>query len=324
MAKKLSEFLKNLVVKAGGNPEDEALKGALTALNADYELADELVSAIDNGLLSISTAKNNYPELKNHYFAQAYKGLDSELDKVIESEHLPEEAIAELRQETSSTKRAAKLALKIKELEAKKGNAKQTDTTKLNEQIVDLNNQLRAEKDARAQLEQEHGKNIKSVKKSYAMNQLLSGYQTIHDGLDPETKGIILNALINKHLKAKNATLDINDKDEFILLGENNSNVFTEDNRLLTPKTFIDKVLADEKMLKVNDSNNNNGNNNNNNNSYRPNNGQHFNNGQNGNNFNNNGGQNGNQRKDNAVLRELLNKSQSDIEKAEASRTRIG
>src|SRR5688572_22869280 len=152
MAKKLSEFLKNLIVKAGGNPDDEALKGAMAAINGDIELADEVTTAIDNGLLSIATAKNNYPELKNHYFAQAYKGLDSEIDKFIEGEKLDDDVINELKAEGSSTKRAVLLAKKIKELEGKKSNAGKTDTDKLNAQITDLNNQLRAEKEAKQSL----------------------------------------------------------------------------------------------------------------------------------------------------------------------------
>lgn len=306
---KLVDFLKSLITKAGGNIEDETIKTALGNIGADLEIGDDLVKPIDNGLLSIATAKNNYPDLKNHYFALAYKGLDNELKNLIESEGLSEEVVNELNQETSSTKRAVKLASKLKQLEAAKAAAnKQGDAAKLNEQIVELNNQLRAEKDARAKAEQSHSQNIKDVKKSFALNQLLTGYQTIHDNLDPDTKNIILSALINKHLKAKSANWDINDKDEFVLVGENNTNIFGDDNRLLTPKTFIDKVLADEKMLKINDSNNE-GNNNNNNNSYRPNNnGQHFN--------NNNGhpnGNNGNQKPRNAVLQQLFKQSQNDI-----------
>jgi len=324
MAKKLSEFLKNLITKAGGNPDDEVLKGAIAAINGDIELADELTAAIDNGLLSIATAKNNYPELKNHYFAQAYKGLDSELDKFLEGEKLPEDVIAELKQEGSSTKRAVLIAKKIKELEGKKANAGKTETSKLNEQITELNNQLRAEKESKAELDKKHQGDIKNVKKQFFLNQLLTGYKTIHDTLDPETKNIILAAVIKKHLNAKDADWDINDKDEFVLAGKGGTNIFSADNRLLTPKTFIEQVLADEKMLVVTD-NNNNGNNNNNNHSYRPNNnGQHSNNGQQWQ-QNNGGGQNNNNgnRKGNPVLQELIQRSQDDLQKSANGGTRI-
>lgn len=312
--KKVVDFLKSLIVKAGGNPEDEAIKGALGELGADLEISEDLITPIDNGLLSISTAKNNHPEVKKHYFGQAYSGLDAELEALMQAEKLPEEVVAEIKQETSSTKRAAKLAIKIKELEAKKAGANKGDTQKLNEQIADLNNQLRAAKEATAEIEKKHVSAIKDVKKSYALNKLLAGYKTIHDSLDPETKNIILSAVINKNLTAKKANWDVDEADNLLLLGEGNTNLFGDDNRQLTPKTFLDQVLAKEKMLVVND--NNNDNNNQHQNSNRPNNGQYSNNGRNGN-TNYNGNQNngnGGQKQPNRVLLELIENSKKDIQ----------
>lgn len=327
MAKKVVDFLKSLIIKAGGNPEDEALQTALGNISADLEVGDEVTAAIDNGLLSLSTAKNNYPELKNHYFGQAYKGLDAELEALMQAEKLPDDIVAELKQEGSSTKRAAKLALKIKELENKKANANKGDTSKLNEQITQLNDQLRAEKDAKAQLEQSHKSNIKNVKKTFFLNQLLSGYKTVHDNLDPETKNIILAAVITKHLKNKKADWDIDDSDNFILAGENGTNIFSDDNRLLTPKTFIEKVLADEKMLMVTDNSNNNNGGNNNNSHNRPNNGQYNNNGRNGQYNNNNGNQNQNNgnggRQPNRVLQELTQNALNDLDKSQGAGVKI-
>jgi hypothetical protein len=314
--KKVVEFLKSLIIKAGANPEDEAIKAALNELGADLEISEELITPIDNGLLSLSTAKNNHPEVKKHYFGQAYSGLDAELEALMQAEKLPDDVVAEIKQETSSTKRAAKLAVKIKELEAKKAGANKGDTQKLNEQIADLNNQLRAAKEATADAEKKHISAIKDVKKSYALNQLLAGYKTIHDGLDPETKNIILSAVINKNLNAKKANWDVDDNNNLLLLGEGNTNLFGDDNRQLTPKTFLDQVLANEKMLVVNDSNSDN-NTNQNQNSNRPNNGQYYNNnGRNGNTNNNNGSQNNNNgnRKPNPVLLELIENSKKDIQ----------
>lgn len=316
--KKVVDFLKSLIVKAGGNPEDEAIKAALNELGADLEISEDLITPIDNGLLSLTTAKNNHPEVKKHYFGQAYSGLDAELDALMQAEKLPDDIIAEIKQETSSTKRAGKLALKIKELEAKKAGANKGDTQKLNDQIADLNNQLRTAKEATAEIEKKHVSAIKDVKKNYALTQLLAGYKTIHDGLDPETKNIILSAVINKNLNAKKAVWDVDDNNNLLLLGEGNTNLFGDDNRQLTPKTFLDQVLANEKMLQVTDSNADN----NNQNSNRPNNnGQYSNNGRNGNTNFNNGNQNNHDggRKPNRVLQELVANAQKDIKASQGN-----
>lgn len=317
--KKVVDFLKSLIIKAGGNPEDETIKTALNELGADLEISEDLITPIDNGLLSITTAKNNHPEVKKHYFGQAYSGLDAELDALMQAEHLPDDVIAEIKQETSSTKRAAKLAVKIKELEAKKAGANKGDTQRLNEQIAELNNQLRTEKEAKAEIEKKHVSAIKDVKKSYALNQLLAGYKTIHDGLDPETKNIILSAVINKNLNAKKAIWDVDDNNNLLLLGEGNANVFGDDNRQLTPKTFLDQVLANEKMLVNTDTAVDN---NTTQNSNRPvNNGQYSNNGRNGNTTFNNGNQNNNNgdRKPNRVLQELVANAQNDIKASQGN-----
>lgn len=316
MAKKAIDFLKTLITKAGGNLDDEKIKPLLAALNIETELPDEITTLIDNGLLSLNAAKNSHPEIKNHYFALAYKGVDSEIERLIAEEKLPDEIAAEIRAESSSTKRAALIARKLKELEAKKSTAGNSEKAQLNSQILELNNQLRAEKESINKIKEGHQKDLTGVKLKYALRNILSQYKTIHDELDPDTKQIILDAVINKHLAAKKASFGVTDSDELTLAGEGGTNLFTEDNRLLTPKAFLEKVLADEKILKVNDQNNNNQNNNtqrnNNNNSGR-------NNQNNGNNNYNgrNRQQDGDKPKGNQVLQDLIKRSQDDLSKSQ-------
>lgn len=303
---KIAAFLKNLVVKAGGNPEDEAVRAALGTIGTELEMPDDLVTTIDNGLLSIATAKNNHPEIKNHYFGLAYNGLDSELDRLLTDENVPDDVAAEIKAEKSSTKRAVLLARKIKELEGKKATAGKGEKEQLAQQIVELNNQLRTEKDSINGIKQDYEKKLKEKDKSYALRALLGGYKTIHDDLDPETKAIILDAIIKKNLATKKAELTVDDNGQLALVGEGGTNIFSDDNRLLTPKSFLDKVMADEKILKVSDGQQNSGQQNNFNGQQR----QQFNNGsyQNGQ-QNQNGAPKGS-----AILRELAQNSLRDLE----------
>lgn len=310
MAKKIADFLKTLIVKAGGNVEDETIKTALAAVSSELEMPDELVTTIDNGLLSIATAKNNHPEIKNHYFGLAYNGLDSELERLITDEKLPDEITTELKAEKSSTKRAVLLARKIKELEGKKANAGKGEKDELAQKIADLNNQLRTEKDSIAGIKQDYENKLRDKDKSYALRGILGSYKTIHDELDPETKAIILDAIIKKNLAAKKAKLTVNDGGELILTGEDGTtNIFSDDNRLLTPKLFLDKVMADEKILKVSDGQQNSGQQQNNFNGQQRQ--QSHNNGsyQNGQQQNQNGAPKGS-----AVLRELTQSALRDLE----------
>jgi hypothetical protein len=320
MAKKINEFLKTLIVKAGGNPEDEKLKAALAAIVADTEVNDDVVNAIEQGLISIENAKNNHPDIKKHYTALALNGLDSELERLMEDERFDEATITELKGEKSSTKRAALIAKKIKELEAAKAGQGKAETKALNEKIAELNGELRKIKDNENNIKSEYEKKLRDKDKGYAMRNILSTYQTIYDKLDPETKNISINAILEKNLRSKGYQLDVDENGNLIIATKDGSTAFTDDHRPLTPKIFFDKVMADENLLVVsggNENQNNNRNNNSNNtggNQNRNNNntGGNQNRNQNQNqNQNNNGGGEGN--KGNGVLKELLNRAKSDM-----------
>lgn len=319
MAKKLSEFITALIKKAGGNVDDEKLKAALANVDANTELADEIVTAIDHGLISIDNAKNNHPEIKKHYTALAYNGLDSELDRVMEDEKFDEATIAEIKAEKSSTKRAALIARKIKELEAAKSGQGKAETKALNEKIAELNGELRKIKDNENNIKTEYEKKLRDKDKGYAMRNLLGTYKTIHDGLDVDTKNIIVNAIIDKNLKAKGYQFDLDDNGNLVIATKDGSSAFAEDHTPLTPKRFLDAVMANEKLLVVSEGNNQNNNNNNN----RNNNQNNFNSGGNQNRNNNNNGGNQNRNNDqnqnnnngggkNNVLKELIKRSQDD------------
>lgn len=322
MAKKISEFLKTLIVKGGGNVDDEKIKTALAAIGAELELSDDIVTAIDHGLISIENAKNNHPDIKKHYSALALNGLDAELKRLMEDEKFGDDIIAELESEKSSTKRATLIAKKIKELEGAKSNAGKADVKALNDKIADLNTQLRTIKDNENNIKSDYEKKLRDKDRGYAMRGILGSYETIYDKLDPETKSITINAIIEKNLRAKGFALDVDENGNLVINTKDGSNAFTDDHRPLTPKAFFDKVMADENILVVSDNqnrnnnnqNNNNsgGNNRNNNNSGGNNNRNNYN--QNQGNQNNNGGDGGGNK--NSVLKELLAKTNSDLANA--------
>jgi len=316
---KISEFINSLIVKAGGNVNDEKIKTALTAIDANVELGDDLAGLIDRGLISIDQAKNNHPDIKKHYTALALNGLDTELDRLMEDEKFGDDIVTELKAEKSSTKRAALIAKKIKELEAAKAGQGKATTQALNDQIADLNKQLRAEKDSINGIKTEYEGKLRAKDMNYAKRDLMAGYKTIHDGLDAETRNIIINAIIDKNMKSKGLQWELDSNGNFVIQTKEGNNAFTEDNRQMTPKIFLDKVMADEKLLVVQETSqqqNNNNNRNQNQNSGQFNNGNNNNNGGfNRNNFNNNQNQNngGGNNNGNAVLKELVKKAQADL-----------
>lgn len=252
---KVVDFLKTLLSKAGANVDQDVIKNALAAMPADLEMSDDVATAIDNGLLSLSAAKNNHGDIKNHYTALALKGLDNELKSILEGEKLPDEIISEINAETSSYKRVPLLVKKIKELEGKKAGASKTDKDEYQRQITELNNKLREQADKEQGIHAGYKDQIRDVKKNFHLNTLLSGYKTRFDDLGPDARNTVILSLINKHLATKGATLTVDENDQLILINKDGSTTFGDDHRQLTPKSFLDKVMSDEKLVIVNDSN---------------------------------------------------------------------
>jgi hypothetical protein len=258
MPKTAADFLKELAIKAGVKIDDETIQPLLAAPElANISIPDALITGIDNGLLSLDAAKNNHSAIKGHYFSQAYDGLDKELNRFIDEHKLPDDIKAEILAEKSSTKRAVLLAAKIKHLEEQKANSGKGEKDTLQQQINDLNAQLRAEKDQIAGIRAEYEGKLKAKDMSYALRNILGDYKTIYDELDGEVKAITLNAIINKSLNADAAEFTVDESGQLVLRKKDGTNFFGEDNRLLTPKSYLDKIMSRDKILKVTDQNQN-------------------------------------------------------------------
>lgn len=325
MPKKVNEFLTLLLNKAGVNVSDEAIKTALAVPElANVEVPDNVITGIDNGLISLTQAKNNHSEIKNHYFAQAYDGLDKELSRFMEDHKLPDEVKAELLGEKSSTKRAVMLSAKIKDLEEKKATSGKGEKDTLQAEINKLNAELRTTKEGIQGIHTDYAKKMQEIRMNHALGTLLSGYKTIYDALPPDVKEITLKALINKSLASDSAELNIDEQGNLSIKKKDGANIFGENNVQHTPNTYLDKIFSRDKILVVNDQNNNQNQNQNNNGSgannnsqfYRNNNGQ--NNNQNRQNQNNNGnGNNNGQPAVNHTLQNLVSDSLKALESSE-------
>lgn len=315
MAKKVADFLKALATKAGVKiDENEALKTALASLPPELEVADEVVTAIDNGLLSISAAKNNHPEISKYYKALALNAIDTELERFWEGEKLPDDVIGQLKADGLSTaQRAILLAKQLKELEGKKIGASKVDKDQHQQQLAALNDELRKIKEERQADLAKHAEEKHSIRKDFYLGTLLNSYKTRFDDLDSATKQTVLNNIINKNLAAKKAKLQVDDAGNLTLVGEDGTNVFGDDHRTLTPKAFLDKVMADEKIVVVNEAGNNN-NGSNGQQSFGPNGQQNGHQRQHFQNNTQNPGNGNNGKKPNIALQQLLNESQKDLE----------
>lgn len=233
-----TDLVKKLLTKAGITHEGDLA-----------EVPDEIATSLDNNLLTIAAATNNHPQVKKVYFAQAYNGLDAEIENLATEFGLDDTALTELKGEQSSTKRAVALARKIKEIESKKATADTGKADTLKNQVADLHAKLKEEQDKQKELKTTYEKQIKGIHIQSKLNSMLSGYKTMFDDMDADAKNAAINALISKNLQDSDAEFTFDEKGSLSLIKKDGTNLFGDNHTQLTPQSFIDKSLS--KILKV-------------------------------------------------------------------------
>lgn len=254
MATKLKDFVTKLAKKAGYDTASDGAKAFLESLN-DVEVPEDVEKGIDNSLISLTEAKNNFPELKNHYTKQALDGMDKEFMTLIEDFQVDEPTKAEILSEKSTYKRGPLLMRKIVELDRKKNQSTSgKDKAEIQQQINDLQAQLKTTKELwendKKSFENQRILDKINIKK----NVLFSGLKTIHDDLDPETRFAILDAQLSKALQDKQGKLTLDEQGNVVLLRNDGTNFFGENHQQIVPAQFIEQTLAKNKQLKVTES----------------------------------------------------------------------
>ena len=233
-----NDLLKKLMVKAG--------------ITYDGDLAaipDDIATSLDNQLLTIAAATNNHPDVKKVYFAQAYNGLDAELNGLITEYGLPDEVKAEIEKAGGSTKKAVALVRQIKALGDKAAPAGAEEAAKLKGQITELNNKLAAEIAKQATLGTQYEGQLKQIKKQTKLSGMLSKYKTVYDDQDHVVRDAATQALIDKALQDSDAEFTLDENGNLSLVKKDGTNLFGDNHVQVTTQSFLDKTLS--KILKV-------------------------------------------------------------------------
>lgn len=248
----VGDFLAKLITKGGGNPADDKFK--IFFGNADLvkaEVPDDVATAIDNGLISLKDAKNNHPDIKNHYTALALNGLDDKVNLTMDEWELPEDSKNKIRVDRNSYNRVSLLLKEVKELEQRKANADKPDKIAIQKQIDEAKAESR-----RYQAEVETAKldaanQIKDFKLTAARQKLYGGYKTVFDTLEPEAKEAAIDAIITKKLQDTGSHFTFDENGSFVLLKKDGMNFYGDDNKQVNAKQFIEQQLSQNKILAV-------------------------------------------------------------------------
>lgn len=252
MPKNFKEIFTALAVKAGMNITSEDFVNVVNA--PDFErltLPDEIYTGIDNGLLNMETAKGNHPEIKRHYYAQAYDSLDKTMLSQAQEDKFDDAKINELKNIQSTPERLKATLRAMKEHEAKKNNTGKVDKQAWEQEKAEMQELIRQAKEEAPKVKAEYEGLLRNEKMTYAKRQALSRIKTIDDDLDPEVRQAMHEAIINNGLRKMKAKLDVDGNGDLQLVGEDGSTVYDETHRPVNANTFMEKVFADNKRLKV-------------------------------------------------------------------------
>lgn len=254
---KLKDFVTKLAKKAGYDTASDGAKAFLESLN-DVDVPEDVEKGIDNSLISLTEAKNNFPELKNHYTKQTLDGVDKELLGVMDDFQLDEPTRAEILAEKSTYKRGPLLTRRIVELERKKiATTGGKDKAAIQAEIDGLHAELKASKEAFANAQKSFDDQRMQDRINNKKNVFYSSMKTIHDDLDPETRNTIIESQVIKELQDRQAKFALDEQGNVVLMRNDGTNFFGENHQQVKPLQFIEQVLAKNKQLKVTDSSNN-------------------------------------------------------------------
>lgn len=249
---KLGDFLNSLAIKAGINPAEKALVDFLSRQDiANIDVSNELASSIDANLMTLDGAKNN-PTIKSHFFASALNGIDTEILNALPEFGFGDDIITEFKNEKNTNGKLRNLVTKLKEAQKNHAAADNSvDKKKYAEEITALNGKI-------SKLSDDHKAEINSIKNQHAqeikdmlLTNMLVGKNYANKELPAEVNSTVARTLVNNALQTKGAKL-INVNGKLMLKRSDDESLeYMENHKPITPESFIDSVLADNKLLAV-------------------------------------------------------------------------
>jgi hypothetical protein len=119
------------------------------------------------------------------------------------------------------------------------------------ENIDKLQGELKAEKEGREKDNKENEQKRMQDRIDHHKRQLIGSSETIYDELDPEVKFLTISKLLDKALNEKNLVLTFDDKNNMQLLDKDGTKHYGANNTVVTPKAFVDSLMAQNKIEKA-------------------------------------------------------------------------
>lgn len=216
---------------------------------ATAEVNDDVANQLTSQILTKESARHN-PDLRNHYFAQFNNGLDTMIERYVDG--FDEDSRDEILSQDKTTKKISRLIEKQKELVDKyKSQPAGKDDSKLKETIEGLNTEIRTLKESK---EQEIGQ-LKAQFEQQMLDRDVQGVLSsfnFADKYDREDALFLAKHKLNNAINEKGLQVTSNNGQLSLLTQDGQE--FYDNNQKVGFNDFANRVLAENKLLKVTNS----------------------------------------------------------------------
>jgi len=254
---KAGDLLNTLLKSANFDTTDKAFIDVLSKADfANTDIPESVASALTNNLLTLESAKNN-PLLKKHYYGNALQPINDGVEKFLTEFGVDSATIQEIVADQNTYSKYEKAVKKIAEIKEKANNStNKGHQVELEKQLNELNQKLSlAATESQLKVDslrnEYEGKMLNREVDFTLSNKNLPG---IHDR---EIETTIARQLVEKALNNKGAIIKNVDGKIAIRQKENPEMDIFIDGKALTFDALTDMALAENKFIKVSDTNGN-------------------------------------------------------------------
>ncbi|MEO9145086.1 MAG: hypothetical protein ABI237_05965 [Ginsengibacter sp.] len=265
MAVKTGVLIEKLFKKAGIDTNNEELKPIFAI---DTEMPDEYANKVDGALLTLEAAKGN-PEINRMLRKSHFDTVDQKLVDIIKESGV---TLGDDYEKEPNT--LLKIGILSKALiDAGKRKAESTNKEGVHEQLkkqadefagkeATYQKQLKDIADSMSAKEKEFYNTRETDLTEFNLDKVLSGKDYIFPKeMDSDVKVNAAKLAVKNELAKQGLVIKRNEAGQLVITDKEGNPGYTKTHEKVETNSFIDGVLAQNKLLKINDPENNNGNN---------------------------------------------------------------
>lgn len=244
----IAKLITDLAKKGGIDITDPKYAAVLSSA---MEVPDELATQLDSAFMTLDIAKK-HPEVKAHYDAQIFNGMDAKIKSIMPEYELSPEDIAAIEGEKNSYEKMKLLNKGIKNAAEKKfGELNGADKKALADQIKQLNADILKERETSQGAISAAQKQAEEDILNYAFESHLAGKNYANKDLPSDVSVSVAKTLIQSELAKKGATI-VRKDGKLVLVNTQTPDVaYIENNKEVNFSDLADSILANNKLTAV-------------------------------------------------------------------------